>query len=244
MIRLIPSLLLCDGKLIKGKKFSNHTNVGRPEKTLKALEDQGADELILIDYNAYKKQESFDIKTLDNIVKNLSTPLTLGGGIKSFNDAKILFDNGADKIYLSGSVFKNIELLEEIATKYGSQSIVVGLNLIKKNNFYRILENNKDALQTLSELSKNTNIGEIKITFVDNEGMGNGMDIDFIKKILKVSDKEIIFEGGIGSIHDIVNFLNTSAKNLALGKILFFSENNLIKIKQSLINNKFNIRSS
>ena len=241
-IRLIPSVLLYKKKLVKGCKFKNHINVGKPNTTLLALESQGADEIFLIDLFAYQNQTEFDYKALSDISEKISTPITVGGNIKNFLQAKKLFANGADKIYLCSAYNeKNKDLFLKISDTFGSQSIVAGVNIKKLGNNYITLDGKTDPL-ILAKNYEKLGVGEIKITFTDLEGPGKGMDLKYISYLLKNLKIQCIFEGGIGNLSDISNAISTGATNLALGKILFLSDNSLIKIKQNLINMKFNVR--
>lgn len=241
-IRIIPSLLLYNKSLVKGKNFKDHKNVGNPETICKALESQGADEFFLIDLASYRNEKKFDLETLKKISENISTPITVGGGLQSFEEVKKLFNFGADKVYFSKLLYNNVELIKEVSYTYGKQALVLGVNLIKKNNNYFIYENMKEPLYYISKIVNELKIGELKVTFVDREGTGSGLDLNYIKKIQDEINAEIIFEGGIGSLNHIKQSLNSGVKNLAVGNILFFSDNNLIKIKQYLKNNNFKVR--
>ena len=98
-LRIIPSLLLSKGKLVKGKNFINHKNVGSPVTTVNAFDSQKADEIFIIDLDSYKNGISQDYKSLKEISKISSTPITFGGGIKNIEDIKMAFTNEADKIF-------------------------------------------------------------------------------------------------------------------------------------------------
>lgn len=241
-IRIIPSALLYKKKLVKGYNFKNHINVGKPDTTLLALESQGADEIFLIDLYAYQNQVEFDYKALSDISEKISTPITAGGNIKNFSQAKKLFANGADKIYLCSAYNdKNQNLFSQISKTFGSQSIVAGINIKKIKNKYVTINNEIDPLN-IAKNFENLGVGEIKITFRDLEGTGKGMDLEYISYLLKNLKVQCIFEGGIGNLTHILKAISIGVNNLAIGKILFLSDNNLVKIKQNLINKKFNVR--
>ena len=238
-IRIIPSILISDGKCIKGKRFENHINVGNPVTTAISFDSQKADEIFLIDINAYRKKITPDYKTLSLISENISTPLTFGGNICSIEDIKNSFKFGADKIYLNSYLYKDCNLINEAIRIYGSQSIVGGINLTKKNNDYGVFgENNDlDPIKHLNKLVK-AGVGELKITFVDHEGMRSGLDNDYCKYINENINVPCIFEGGIGNLEDIKSSIMFGTDSIALGSLLYFSDYNVVKIKKYLINEK------
>lgn len=244
MIRIIPSLLLSNKKLVKGKKFSNYKNAGNPVTTVLSLESQKADEIILIDLDAYKQNRVPDIVTLKKISKILSTPLTFGGGIDCFETSKKVLTNGADKIFINRALFNNKNLIDKIAYTFGSQSIVGGINLKKINNKYSIFEDKTqriDPVMYARELQER-GIGELKITYVDLEGSRIGMDINFSKKILDNLNIPLIFEGGIGKLEHLADCCKNKIESIAIGTMLTFSDYNIIKIKQYLKNANYDVR--
>ena len=117
-----------------------------------------------------------------------------------------------------------------------------GINIIKINDKYQIYENNDlDALKWFSLLQE-LHLGEIKINFVDLEGTRKGINLDMCKKFLDISKKPIIFEGGIGSLKHLKEAISAGVEAISLGSLIFFSDYNIIKIKQFLYNNNFNVR--
>ena len=243
LIRIIPSLLISKGRLVKGKKFENHRDVGKPHTTAIALSSQIADEMLVCDLDAYiDKNIEPDYRTLLKISKATMTPLTFGGGINSLDRAKKAFDNGADKIYLNSVLFKDINLVEKIANIYGSQSIMLGVNLVKKKGKINILDKPEINLMKWFNFLQELKIGEIKITFVDLEGSQNGMDIETSKKLIKHSKLPLIFEGGIGNLEHIILALKNDIRTISLGTMIYFLDYNIIKIKQYIHNNNFEVR--
>jgi len=244
LIRIIPSLLLKNRKLVKGVKFKEHKNAGNPKTTILSLESQKADEILLIDLDAYEYSKSNDLETLKEISEISSTPLTFGGGINSFEKAKKILTSGADKIYINSSLIKDKNLIDQIAYTFGSQSIVGGIDIIKKKNNFFIASDKTykiDPINYAKELQER-GIGEIKITYKDLEGSRQGMEIDYSKKLKKAVNVPIIFEGGNGSLEDILNCCNQKIFSIALGTMIVFSDNNIIKIKSFLRNFGHNVR--
>ena len=174
--------------------------------------------------------------------QNLMTSITYGGGINSFQKAKDCFRNGADKIYICTELFKNKNLIHEISKVFGKQSIVCGVNVIKKNNNYYIHEKEDISLfDWLKELNK-LPIGELKMTLVSSEGLKKGFDIDLCKKVLTLVDHPVVIEGGLGNLSQIKTIAKITISGIAIGTILNFTEQNIIKIKQFLTNQNVKVR--
>ena len=244
-LRIIPSLLLSKGKLIKGINFQNHKNAGSPSSTVLALESQGADEISLIDIDNYVTgiNKEPDFETLKKVSEVTSTPITFGGGINSLDTAKKVIRYGAEKIYLNRIAYKDKNLIIDLVKYFGGQAIVIGINIINSNNIYSIYEKNihKDLIEHLIEI-QNLGIGEIKINFVDREGTKKGLDLTFIKKLLKHIRVSSVFEGGIGNLNQIEEAFNTKINAIGLGTMITFNDYNIFKIKRYLIDKNFNVR--
>ena len=244
MFRIIPSLLLSNKKLVKGKKFSNYINAGSPVTTISALENQNADEILLIDLDAYKLKTEPDINTLKKIAEISSTPITFGGGVDNFKLSKRILTNGADKVYINTALFNNKDLIDEIALCFGNQSIVGGINLIKKNNNYILAEDKSQKINPIhyAKELENRGIGELKVTYVNLEGTKLGLELDYSKKILNEMNIPVIFEGGIGKLEHLLECYKINISSVALGTLIIFSDYHIIKIKQYLKNENCVVR--
>lgn len=240
-LRIIPSLLLQDKRLVKGSKFKNFKNAGSPKTTIQAFNSQKSDELFLMDLDGYNGKGQ-DFYTLKQIAQICNTPITYGGGLNNIEKVRSSFQNGADKVYLSTSIIKNTSLIKKIAKIYGSQSIVGGLNLIADERSCYIHNFESVDPFELSRKLEASGIGELKITFVNLEGSKKGMNIQLCEKFLKILNIPIIFEGGIGSLEDIDKCFRAGIKNIAIGTILIFNDYNIFKIKQHLLNQNFRVR--
>ena len=244
-LRIIPSLLISNGKLVKGINFKNFKNAGSPVTTVAALDSQKADEIFIIDIDCYnKKKLEPDFELLEKIAEINSTPITFGGGIKNFIMAKKAFTSGADKIFLNSIIFDDEKIIDEIALQYGNQAVVAGMNIINKNGKYFLMEDNYNKINPIDYAKKLQKLGagELKIIFVNLEGTKKGIDIDYSKKISDSVKIPCIFEGGIGDLDQLDLFFKSGLMSIGLGSLITFSDNNIVKIKHHLINKNFNIR--
>jgi len=244
-LRIIPSLLISNGKLVKGINFKNFKNAGSPVTTVAALDSQKADEIFIIDIDCYnKKKLEPDFELLEKIAEINSTPITFGGGIKNFIMAKKAFSSGADKIFLNSIIFDDEKIIDKIALQYGNQAVVAGMNIINKNGKYFLMEDNYNTINPIDYAKKLQKLGagELKIIFVNLEGTKKGIDIDYSKKISDSVKIPCIFEGGIGDLDQLDLFFKSGLMSIGLGSLITFSDNNIVKIKHHLINKNFNVR--
>ena len=239
--RVIPSLLLKDHRLVKGKNFKNYLDAGDPIKTIKAYCDQGADEIILSIIDGKKKEY---INLLNNISKSCNVPLCIYGGVENLEDAKFYFGNGADKVGVNSHGLINKSLFSSLADVYGSQSICSTINYInepKKIFDYKNCKITEIKIFEYIESIQECGVGEIKITSVNHEGTLNGPDRNIIE-ILKHVKVPLIYEGGISKVSEIVSLFDKGVNSIALGAMLVFKDMNIVKIKSKLFDLKKNVR--
>ena len=229
--RVIPTLLLRNESLVKTKQFSKYVYVGDPANTVRIFNELEVDELIFLDITATVEKRSPNLKVLSEIAEECFMPLAYGGGIKSLDDAKAIFDIGFEKISLNTELFHNPDLISQIAKLYGSQAVIASID-VKKSFF------GKNLVRCVSSKSKiNTTpviwakeferlgAGEILLTSVDREGTWEGFDLDLVKQVADTVDIPVIAHGGAGStdhIRDVVEKANASA--VALGSMVVFQK--------------------
>ncbi len=244
IVRIIPSLLLKDKRLVKGKNFLNFIDSGDPVKTCVAHDSQFCDEISIIDLDAHllNKEPNFEILKL--ITKELTSPIMFGGNINNFKIVEKLIRNGADKVLINSNIF-NHKLIKEIINSFGKQSLVGGVDLIYIEGKYHIYSKG-NILKTnfMDHIKKviDQNVGELKLTFVNLEGTRKGLDITTSKKIIDAVDVPVIVEGGAKNLKDIENAINKGINSIGLGNLLIFSDNNIFKVKQFLDNREINVR--
>ena len=240
-------MLFNGSRLVKGVSFNNYKDAGSPGSTIRAYNAQMADEIILIDILASIQNRRPNSSLIKNFLIDLEVPITIGGGIKSIDDAHNCFDAGADKVALGSVLFENKTIIKEIAKKYGSQAIVACIDFIKKENKYLIYnwltkEIIEEDVFTFIETLVEEGIGEIRILRVDLEGTRKGMDHNLWKQISKKFRLPVILEGGSSDLENIIEIASKGVDSIALGTMLVFSDNNIIQIKRHLKNNHFLVR--
>ena len=227
--RIIPVLLLRRKGLVKTKNFKKPVYVGDPINAVKIFNQKEVDELIFLDIDASKIGYEPNLDLLKNIASECFMPLAYGGGIKSVNNAEDIISIGIEKIIVNTSIIKDPELIKELSNTFGSQSIVVSID-IKKTFFgnYTIFSHafkknqNHDLLDYI-KMVQDYGAGEIFINSVDLDGTMNGYDKRLLELVLSKIKVPLVFCGGASDINDIVN---TSKINkfigLAAGSIFVF----------------------
>jgi imidazole glycerol-phosphate synthase subunit HisF len=243
--RIIPSLQIQDGSIVKSVKFKDHMYIGDPVNTVNIYNNMEVDELIIVDISS-KKDIKYDL--IEDIASECFMPLTYGGGITTIEEAKKIFSLGVEKIVIGEKSFDNFIFLNEISKVFGSQSIAVSMD-IKKNMFgtYQLKNKNNFHSIDISEYIKNlenSGVGEILLTSINNDGTFKGMDLELIKQASKDRKIPLIASGGVASIMDIKKGINAGASAVAVGSMAVFQNHNrsvLINFPQKIERQKYGI---
>lgn len=238
--RLIPSVLIQQGRLVKGRQYAHYKDAGGAATTARAHNAQGADEIIVCDVDAAKTNMGPDFETLRLIADECFMPLTFFGGINTSDRAAQCMDCGADKIGMTSGIYDNPELIESLAKRYGSQAIVLGLDIMQTDaGHYKLFDHRTHKLEDTEPLEFLRNciergVGEVRVMAIHNEGTHKGLDLNLHKYIRNHVNIPVILEGGSGSLHDIENAYSQGVDAVAVGSMLVFSDANLVKIKQHM----------
>ena len=239
--RIIPCVLLKDWQLTKSVGFKEFRTIGHPKVTAKIYNKRNVDELIVLDIDASSSEKSINFKTLGDIAKECFMPLTLGGGIKSLEDINKLLIIGADKISLNTIVLEDPKFITKASKKFGSQCIVVSIDVIKENNSYKVFNKNLGIIKDLDVVlwAKKCELlgaGEILLTSVDNDGLQNGYDTKLISLVSKEINIPIIANGGAAEPQDAIKAIQSGADAVAASSIFHFTQYTPKAIKVALHN--------
>ena len=237
--RVIPCVLLKDWQLTKSIKFQEFRTIGHTKVTSKIYNRRNVDELIVLDIDASSSQKSINLKALGEIADECFMPLTLGGGVKSIEDISNLLLIGADKISINTIALQNPQFIKEASSKFGSQCIVVSIDIIKEATNYKIDNKNLGVLENLELLSwvkrcEELGAGEILLTSVDNDGCECGYDTNLISLVAKTVKIPVIANGGAGTPNDAVKAINSGADAIAAASIFHFTQYTPNNIKEAL----------
>lgn len=226
--RVIPCLLLDGENLVKTVRFSNSTYVGDPLNVVRIFNEKEVDELIVLDITASTKKQEPNYRLIEELATECFMPLCYGGGIQTIDHAKRLFSLGVEKICLQSSVLNNLNLIREFSNYFGSQSIVLSVDIdknwlgVKKLYASSLKKTLPDPWEDFIVDSVNAGIGEIVLNTVYCDGTMKGMDLDLIAKASKLVDVPIIALGGIGNLNDIKAALDVGAHAVAAGSFFVF----------------------
>lgn len=242
--RVIPSLLLANGRLVKGERFAGHRDAGNPVTTARAHDAQGADELILLDIDASREGRGPDLGAIEAVAKACFMPLAGGGGIRTLSDARAVVAAGADKVVVGAGAFDRPELLSDIASVFGAQAVVLALDIAADGKVHdaRVgLSTGRDAIAWAKDAVAR-GAGEIRLCSVAREGTRAGFDLDAISALRAAVRVPIIAEGGCGTLDDIPPAFLAGADAVGLGTMLVFSDNNLVKVRRYLAGHGLHVR--
>ncbi len=230
--RVIPCLLLRGNALVKTIRFKQPHYVGDPINTIRIFNEKEVDELILLDITAtsLNKPPAFDV--VAQVVSECFMPLTYGGGIKNIEDAKKLFSLGVEKIAINSSALNNPHLITELAHRFGSQSIVVSIDITKKMFGQKVIfSHSKQKILSLDPVTYARDIqdkgaGEILLTATYQDGTFAGYDLELISQITHAVTIPVIACGGAGTLQDIAHAIKAGATAAALGSMVVYQGKN------------------
>jgi len=248
-MRIISRLDIKGSNLIKGIQLEGLKVIGDPNFYAKKYFDDGADELLLIDCVAslYGRNNLFDI--IKKASNEIFIPITVGGGIRSIDDAEKLFKSGADKIAINSRAIVSPKIINTLAKNFGSQAVVSSIQAKKFNNnkWLAYYDNGrekteKDVIDWAKE-AQDRGAGEILITSIDKEGTKKGFDIDLCELINSICEIPVIYSGGMKSKSDLGQFKDFSECDaLAVASILHYNETSIKEIKNFAKNISFKVR--
>lgn len=230
--RVMPCLLLDEGGLLKTISFKNPTYIGDAINSVRIYNELEVDEIIILDIYATKNGRGPDFEKIAQLTEECFMPFTYGGGIKTYEDAQQLFDMGVEKISLNNAALNNVKLIEKIANAYGSQAVVVSMD-INKTLFsgQRVFEKcgskkTKWLPHEWAKFVENAGAGEILINSIERDGKMDGFDLDLISSVVNCVDIPVIAAGGAGEVADIGRAKNAGASAIALGSMAVYQNKN------------------
>ena len=227
--RIIPCLLL-DGKgLVKTHKFRDRTYIGDPCNAIKIFNEKEVDELILLDIQATNNKSNPSFEFISEIASECFMPFAYGGGIASLEDMNRIIYSGAEKIIINTQAILNPILVQQAAEKFGSQSIVVSID-VKKDFLgrYKVYLHNQKKIRNLDPVSfaiqmQELGAGELMVNSVDKDGTMTGMDLDLIKMISTKVDVPVIACGGAGTLQHLKDAIDIGcASAVSAGSMFVF----------------------
>ena len=249
-MRIIPCLDVNNGRVVKGVNFVNLTDAGDPVEIAAAYDKEGADEVVFLDITASSDGRKTVVDMVRRVAKEVFIPFTVGGGIRTVEDFKVLLREGADKISVNSAAIMNPKLIADAADKFGSQCVVVAIDAKRRAdgsgwNVYKNggrVDMGMDAVEWAMEAERR-GAGEILLTSMDGDGTKAGYDIALTKAIAEAVKIPVIASGGAGTMEHFYEALTEAKADAALAASLFhYKELEINQVKQYLKDKGVSVR--
>ncbi len=238
--RIIPCLDVKDGVTVKGVCFKDLRGVGDPPSLAIEYQRQGADEIVFLDVNASVSGQETLHAAVQRTAENLFIPLTVGGGIRSFEDVRKTLKAGADKTSINSAAVQEPSLLTRCAESFGSQCVVLAIDAKRKGDGWEVYTHSgsratgRDAVEWAKEACER-GAGEILLTSMDADGTKGGYDIRLTRAVVDSVDVPVIASGGCGTVEDIYEVLTAGRADAALAASIFhYGEHTVEEVKRVL----------
>lgn len=257
--RLIPVLLLKNGWLVQSKEFKRYQNLGNPITAVKRLSEWGSDELIYLNIS---KDDTYDMRrddqgypnrqTFFEIIEDVSRvtfmPITVGGKIRTIKDIEKYLSLGADKISINTAALSNPEFITKAAKEFGSQCIIVSIDVKIFDNEYRVFSHKKGKITEFDPLEwakivQDSGAGEILLNSMDRDGANCGYDLELLDKVSRNLSIPVIACGGVGEWQHFEEALNeTKVDAVAAANIFHYKDQSVYLAKKHLFESGANVR--
>jgi len=238
--RIIACLDVDGGRVVKGRQFLNLRDAGDPAELAKAHSEAGADEIVLLDITATHEKRATLIDTVRRTAKELFVPFTVGGGVRTLQDAGAIFDAGADKISINSAAIRDPSLITCIAQRFGSQAVIVAIDAKRSASGFEAyvaggrMPTGRDAVEWSKE-AEGRGAGEILLTSMDRDGTQKGFDCELTRAVGQAVRIPVIASGGAGGSDHFVEVFRRGEADAALAASIFhFGLNSISELKMRL----------
>jgi cyclase len=229
--RIIPCLDVRDGKVVKGVNFVNLRDMGEPAAHARFYNNEGADELVILDITASKEARGTLMHVVESVANELFIPLTVGGGVRTADDVRVLLQSGADRASLNTAAVENPGIISESAERFGSQCVVVAIDARSREGgrgwdvytYGGRKSTGRDAVEWAQEVERR-GAGEILLTSMDRDGTQIGFDIALLQAITSTVSIPVIASGGAGEKLHFVEAVRDGGADAVLAASLFHTQ--------------------
>jgi len=238
--RIIPCLDVKDGRVVKGINFVKLRDAGDPVENARIYEEQEADELTFLDITASYEGRRAMLEVVKRTAEQVFMPITVGGGIKSLEDIRLLLKAGADKVSINTAAVKDPNLIKEAAERFGSQCIVVAIDAKRTEKSWEVYiyggrtPTGIDALRWAKKV-ESLGAGEILLTSMDRDGTEKGYDIELTRAVADLVDIPVIASGGAGTLEHLYEVFSQTGASAALAASIFhYRKYSVLEVKRYL----------
>ena len=247
--RIIPCLDIKDGRTVKGTNFENLRDAGDPVELGKRYAEEGADELVFLDITATNEKRKTLSALVNRIAHHINIPFTVGGGISSVDDVRLLLNNGADKISVNTAAFKNPSLITELANEFGSQCVVLAIDAMQEIDGEWFVYLNGGRVKTGTKCidwaiqGVELGVGEILLTSMNHDGTKQGFALDITHQLATRLPVPVIASGGGGTVEHFEEVFKQAKADAALAASIFhFKEVAIPDLKRYLQSKNLPVR--
>ena len=238
--RIIACLDVRDGQVVKGIQFQQLRHAGDPAELARRYNAEGIDEVVVLDITATLEGRQALARTIASVAREIFLPLTVGGGIRSEDDAAAAIDAGADKVSLNTAALRSPELISTLAHRYGSQAVIVAIDAKRGDGGYDVFirsgqtDARRDAVEWARE-AEARGAGEILLTSMDRDGTKSGFDCEMTAAVSTSVDIPVIASGGAGTFDHFVEVFTRGCADAALAASIFhYAESSVAGLKRHL----------
>lgn len=250
--RIIPCLDVDKGRVVKGVKFFEHRDAGSVAECAVRYEQQGADELVFYDITASHEERELTLDILNQASERVFMPLTVGGGIRTIDDVRLMLNNGADKVSINSAAVLDQSLIKKAALRFGSQCIVLAIdaNRVMKDGieYWEVYINGGRKGTGIGVMDwvrkgRDDGAGEIVLNIMNADGTKEGFDLEMTATVSDEVHMPVVASGGAGSLNDMYEVLTTGRADAALAASIFhFGEHTVNDVKQYLAEKGITVR--
>ncbi|MEM6368110.1 MAG: imidazole glycerol phosphate synthase subunit HisF [Myxococcota bacterium] len=237
--RIIPCLDVRDGRVVKGVRFGDIRDAGDPVEASARYEAEGADEIVILDISATPRELAHGYEVVGAVRERLRLPLTVGGGVRTVEDARRLLESGADKVAVNTAAVREPELLEALAAEFGRQCVVLAVDARRCGTSWEVVvrsgadRTGRDAVEWAAE-GERRGAGEVLLTSWDQDGTKAGYDIPLLESVCGRLRCPVIASGGAAEVDHFVDGARAGATALLAASIFHFQEVAIADLKSAL----------
>lgn len=249
-VKIMPCLDMKDGRVVKGVHFVDLKDAGDPVESAALYQEEGADELAMLDIAATLENRKTRLKWVENVSSVIDIPLTVGGGISNLEDIKLTLDAGADNVSMNSAAVKNPDLIQEASDEYGEERITVAIDGCRNKDMPSGFEvvvaggtktTDIDAVEWAAKCQE-LGAGVILPTSMDGDGTQDGYDLEFTQAISNAVDLPVIASGGAGKLSDFKEAVTEGGASILLAASVFHYRLLSVKeVKEYLQENGINV---
>jgi imidazole glycerol-phosphate synthase subunit HisF len=237
--RVIPCLDVAGGRVVKGTGFVDLRDAGDPIELAQRYDAAGADELVFLDITATHHKRDTVVELARRTADDVFIPFTIGGGIRTVEDAQAVLDAGSDKVSVNSAAVARPELIDELSEQFGAQCVVLAIDAKRNAGAWEVYvaggrtPTGRDVVAWARE-GVERGAGEILLTSMDRDGTNAGYDLELTRAVAEAVDVPVIASGGAGELDDLVDALEAGADAVLCASILHYGHHTVAEIKAHL----------